>query len=298
MNRKFPRKGIVLTEFSLIKDKKEFATPTSTKKFPPELLSRGVKHRCNLYYNPVLTSRGSRQLAGEARVSRAEFPEVANSRENSISFAEPRKKTRKRFFFLPTAGVPRKVRLKKPSNPAKSSAPPVDMAQTIVRDSLAVNEVTAIEFKAGFDEPPEESSSEETPKFKCKADTSPITLKLKECISREELAKSSFTCAFNSIQNVQSPNANDSNQLIAKVSFRRRSRLLKAGGRKTQGQKAVPTKESNPPQSHILIHRKIRIPPVAVQVERLSKRERNVGPAILPWNKDTDDPCNLTFGED
>eukprot|EP00826_Nyctotherus_ovalis_P038310 TRINITY_DN3582_c0_g2_i2.p1 TRINITY_DN3582_c0_g2~~TRINITY_DN3582_c0_g2_i2.p1 ORF type:complete len:273 (+),score=79.76 TRINITY_DN3582_c0_g2_i2:263-1081(+) len=259
MNKKFPRKGIVLTEFSLIKDKKEFATPTSTKKFPPELLSRGVKHRCNLYYNPVLTSRSPRQMAAETRVSRAEFPEVGNSRENSISFAEPKKKAKKRFFFLPTAGMPRKVRLKKPNKPAKNNVQQIDMAQTIVRDSVALNEVTAIEFKAGFDEPPEENSSEETPKFKCKADTNPITLKLKECISREELAKSSFTCAFNSIHNAHSPNANDSNQLIAKVNFRRRSRLLKATSRKTQAQKAAPAKESNLPQGHILIHRKIPV---------------------------------------
>eukprot|EP00826_Nyctotherus_ovalis_P020930 TRINITY_DN16659_c0_g3_i3.p1 TRINITY_DN16659_c0_g3~~TRINITY_DN16659_c0_g3_i3.p1 ORF type:complete len:121 (+),score=0.02 TRINITY_DN16659_c0_g3_i3:173-535(+) len=58
-----------------------------------------------------------------------------------------------------------------------------------------------------------------------------------------------------------------------------------------QGQKVASTRESNPNQSHLLLHKRFRAAPVV-------QTEKKLDPANIPWNKDTDDPCNLTFGED
>lgn len=285
MNKKYQRRGIVLTEASIIKEKKETASPTiTTKKFTHELISRGIKKRCNQYYNPPLTSRNARQVVVEPRVSRLEF---ANSRENSVSFAEPRI-PRKRFFFLPTAGKPRKVHLKKPTKGIKNhkEVKAIDMAQTILRDSVNPIELSSIEFKPGSAETLEES--EETPKFKYKEET-----ELKDCMSRKEIVKSSFTSAFDSVQNLHPMGGSE---MKPKVNFRRRSRLLKASIKKAQCQKVQPPKEPNP--SPILTHRRSKITPLPIQIERKEKQQRDLSPFNIPWNKNTYSPCNLTFGED
>jgi len=296
MSKKFLRRGIILTEVSIIKDKKEIPTSASKKtsrKLTHEIFSRGIKNRCNLYYNSPLTSRNARPVIIEPHTSRVEIGEFVNSRENSISFAEPRKKPKKKFFFIPTAGNPRKVNLKKTVKPFKTTNKEVecvDVTQTIIRNSISPNEIGTIELKCALDEPLEENSSEETPKFKCEEESSKVTLKLKECISREELTKSSFTSAFNSIQNLQAVNATESNKLLAKVNFRRRSRILKASTKKAQCQKATIIKEP------IHIHRRIKVPPVTVKINKQPKQEINS--SNIPWSKDTEDACNLTFGED
>lgn len=95
---------------------------------------------------------------------------------------------------------------------------------------------------------------------------------------------------MNNIQTLQAIYGNDS-QLVARVNFRRGSRLIKASGKKTQAQKIASTRESNPSQSHLLLHKRLRITPVV-------QAEKRLDPASIPWNKDMDDPCNLTFGED
>lgn len=260
MSKRPQRRSILLAEVSTIKDKKETTSPISPKKNTRTLLSRGVKSRYNLCYNPVLANRNRRQLVAE--------PGFVTPRETSVSFAES-KKPIKKFIIFPT-GKPRTVRLKK-----------TKPTQHIDTTQAHKSKVMPIEIKYNKETFAESNSSEETPKFK-QEDNS---------VACEELSKSSFTSAFNTVQNLQKTQGNDSNHPIPMVNFRR-ARLLKASNK--QNQKALPNKET--PETHITTNKRVQVPSTSIRTERNSKKSFNT--ANFPWNKDTIDPCNLTFGED
>jgi len=208
----------------------------------------------------VLTARNQRVLVADPRSSHAKF---TSSRDISVSFTES-KKGGKRFFLL-SDGKPRTVKLKKQSDIAKKK-------------------VAIIDIKPSSKEAFEHSSSEETPEFKVKEEVNSTTDCYTDHIQNEKVARPSFTNAFNSIQTLKRIDGNNDNKQTPKANFRRRSRLLKANTKHP-----LPSRE--PTNTQPLFHKRL---PITIQTER----KHNFNPDDLPWNKDTDDPGNITFGED